>query len=633
MRRQEGFILPWAMMVILLGVFIAVPVIGLAGNAFRGHARIEDQIRSFYAADATVHAVMSDLARGSDAAPSAPFTYSPPAVNFGTDVPQVSVNVLESQTLATVKPINYLVDGNPTVLVGVTPIGTGLDLASDDDSYYKLSDAGTPPSLSYEVTSQPVQFAKVSFGEVRITALSTKSSAKLEVFIYNPADPAHTQNGYNPIADMTVILELANTEQTFSVSLEDADVTYLNSLSTKRLKIKVVATRTGGFRLDTDQLVFAMAGVVSTDQVNVQGEPLIITGSLLSGSGAALRLDDTTYYTVSSLSNVVMYQVTSSNLSFSSLDKVTVPLVVRANKGGVVLELFVFNPTDPAHTSGGYDPTPDLTTTIPLNNVDKAVTLTLSQADVAYLNTLSPISMKLKVRASYTSAFQLESDMLLFIATSNSAPAVMVRQISQQYVDPGLKNPNFSTMVAKEGYLLRIYNVRPGLLMVNWASHTPDFKEGKTSIQVFRGLVIDSGALVTPGKITSKPSSSGNDLVLAASSRPHEAFVRTGFVDVDTGVYTIVFFNDSASTMITEPFAATGNKEDAWIYVPAFKDYLVDVQVGKVGLKAVVRQIPGPTEPPDFPWSTTNINWIENLVLIQSWEPYGVVPPLPAPSG
>lgn len=613
-------------MVSLLGVFIAVPVIVLAGNAFRGHGMIEDQIRSLYAADASVHAVMSDLARGADAAPSAPFTYSPSAVSFGADVPVVSVSVIETKTLATVKSINYLVDGNPTVLVGVSPFGTGLDLASDDNSYFKLSDAGTPPSLSYEVTSQPVQFAKVSFGEVRITALSTKSSTKLEVFIHTPTDPTHTQNGYNPVADLTVVLELANTEQTFSVSLEDADVTYLNSLSTKRLKIKVVASRTGGFRLDTDQVLFAMAGVVSTDQVNVQGEPLIITGSLLSGSGAALRLDDTTYYTVSSSGNVVAYEVTSSNFSFSSLDDVDVPLIVRSNKDGVVLELFVFNSTDPAHTSGGYAPDPDLSTTIPLNNVDKSVSLTLSQADVVYLNTLSPISMKLKVRASHTSAFQLESDMLVFIATSNSAPAVVVRQISQQYIDPGLKNPAFSTMAAKEGYLLRIYNVRPGLMNINWASHTPDFSQSNTSILVFRGLVISSGALVTPGRITSKPPSKDNDLILAASSRPKEAFVRTGFIDVDTGVYTIVFFNDSSSPVIAEPFAATGNKEDAWIYVPAFKDYLVDVQVGRVGLKAVLRQVPGPTEPPNFPWSTTNINWIENLVLIQSWEPYGLGP-------
>ncbi|MBF8267795.1 MAG: hypothetical protein HW388_1303 [Dehalococcoidia bacterium] len=74
---QEGFILPWVIMVILLGAFIAVPVIELAGNAFRGHSRLEDQVRSFYAADAIVHAIISDLDRGALSHPL-PFRSSSP---------------------------------------------------------------------------------------------------------------------------------------------------------------------------------------------------------------------------------------------------------------------------------------------------------------------------------------------------------------------------------------------------------------------------------------------------------------------------------------------------------------------------------------------------------------------------
>ncbi|MBF8267794.1 MAG: hypothetical protein HW388_1302 [Dehalococcoidia bacterium] len=68
------------------------------------------------------------------------------------------------------------------MLVGTSPIGSGLDLANDDDSYYKLSDAGTTPSLSYEVTSEAIGFPTVSFGEVQIVAQSTKSYTKVEVF-------------------------------------------------------------------------------------------------------------------------------------------------------------------------------------------------------------------------------------------------------------------------------------------------------------------------------------------------------------------------------------------------------------------------------------------------------------------
>lgn len=623
LRGQEGQILPWAIMATMLGIFIVVPVAVLAGNAFRGSAKVEDYTRNYYAADAVVHAIIEDMIRGADLVPLPPNTYTAPTVDFGEAVPSVTVTLQETATLATVKPINYAVTGNPTVLVGFSPSGTGADLATDDNVYYKLSDAGTPPSLSYEVTSQVIQFPTVSFAELRLVALSTKSSTKVELFVHNPNDPLHTESGYNPIADTTVILELANTEQTFSFSLEDADITYLNTLSTKTIKLKVKATRSGGFRLDTDQIVFSVSGVVTTDERTVKGNPAINTGSLSSGSGDDLDRDDTAYYVVSSSGNVVEYEVTSENFSFSALDTVEVPFVARSNKSGVTIELFVHNPTDPAHTNGGYDTTPDLTATIPASNVDKLVNLNVAQADVTYLNTLNPIAMKLKVRASHSSAFQLQSDQLLFVAISNTAPGQVFRQVTQQYFDPGLKDPAFANVAAKEGYLLRVYNSHPGLLNVNWASHTADFQAAKTSVQVFRGIVLSSGAVVPPGKITAKPPSQDNDLLISVSSRPGEAFVRSGFIDVNTGLYTIVFFNDSSSTVITDASAATGNKEQTWVYAAAYKDYLVDVTVGKVGLKAVLRQIPGPTEPPLIPWSATNISWIENLVLIQSWEPYG----------
>ncbi|MBI4281917.1 MAG: hypothetical protein HY672_00300 [Chloroflexi bacterium] len=624
LRRQEGFVLPWAIIIILLGVFIVVPVITMAGNAFRGHSRLEDQVRSFYAADAVVHAVMSDLVRGADAAPLPPNTYTAPIIDFGDIIPLIAVQVLESRTLATVKPVDYLVAGNPVVLVGFSPVGSGLDLAEDDDSYYKLTDAGTPPSLRYEVTSQAIEFPTVSFGEVRIVAQSTKSYTKVEVFVYNPNDPLHTQSGYNPIPDVTEILDLATTEETISVFLEDADVAYLNTLPTKTLKIKITATRTGGFRLDTDRVTFSIAGTVTTDERSVLGQPTISTGTLMSGSGSDLASDDVSYDKLSSSGAVIQFEALSDSFVFSGLDSVAIPFIARSSKDGVVVELFVYNPTDPAHTSGGYNPEPDLSATISLKNTDKAMTLSVSETDVAYLNTLSPISMRLKIRVTYTSDFQLEADMLAFIATSNSAPTTVTRQISQQYIDPGLRDPTMAQIASHEGYVLRIYNVHPGLLNVNWAAHAPDYKQAGKSVQVFRGVVISSGVVVPPGRTTSAVPSQGNDLLASSSSRPGEAFVRTGYIDVDMGLYTIVFYNDSSSTLITDPFAATGNPQDTWIYVPAYKDYLVDVQVGNVGLKAVVRQSPGPTEPPASPWSRTNISWTENLVFIQSWEPYGV---------
>ena len=621
LRHQEGFILQWTLMAALVGVFVVVPVVVLAGSFFRGQGRIEDATRSLYAADAAIHAVIEDLIRGADARPISPFTYTPPTVDLGEIVPSISVDVVQTQTLATVKPISYRVAVDPVLVQGSNPSGGATELAADDDSYCKVRASGTPPLVVWEVTSEVIGFPTVSFGDVRIVARSSRSSTRLEVFIFNPDDPLHTVGGYNPIADVVEVLDAANAEETISVALEAADVTYLNSLSTKTLKIKVRATRNGGFRLETDAVAFAIAGVVTTDERNLNGEPVIDSGTLQSGSASDLEADDTSYYTVSSSGNVVRFEVTSDDFVFSDLDTVSVPFIVRSTRNDTTFEVFVYNPADPAHTDGGYDTTADLSTVVALKNTDKAVMLALGSADLAYLNTNFPISVKLRIRARRASPFQLQTDMLNFIATSVGAPAQVVRQITQQYVDPGLRNPAMARIASGEGYLLRVYYVQPGLAKVNWAAHTPNFSRGQKQIQVFRGLVIDDTQVVPPGRITSRPPARGNDLIVSEKSR--KPFVQTDFFEVDRGLYTIVFFNRSNKTMIAEPFAATGNDEDTWIYIPAFRDYVVDSSVGNVGLKAVIRQVPGPVEPPGLPWTTSTISWIRNRVSIQSWEPYG----------
>ena len=628
---QRGQVLNLALIMTVLSLFVVVSLAALGSTAFRVQGKLQDLTHHYYAADASINAVIEDAKLGADLAPLPPNTYTTPSISFGELLPSVFIDVLETQTLASVKPISYGLGSNPTLVQGFNPQGGSLELSQDDNSYYSVTSTGDPSRVIYEVTSQVIEFPTVSFGEFRIIAQSSKSSTKSEIFVFNPNDPAHTDNGYNPLPDVTTILEAATTEQTISVFLSDADVSYLNSLSTKTLKVKIRAARTGGFRLDTDQILFVISGIVTTDERNVIGNPVIISGTLQSGSGNNLALDDTSYYIVSSVTpqpgqSLTAYEVTSDNFVFSTLDTVAIPLVVRSGADNTTLEMYVYNPTDPAHTDNGYSTTPDLTTVISLKNTDKTATLQVPQADITYLNTLSPVSMKVKVRAANSTNFQLELDLLVFIATSTSAPAQVVRQVTQQYIDPGIRNPYMAQIAAKEGYLLRIYNMHPGLMNVNWASHTPAFGTGKSTVLVFRGIVISSGAVVPPGRITSKPPSQGNDLVNATTSKPSESFARTGFVEVDRGLYTVVFFNESSSTLIAEPFAATGEKQDTWIYAPAYKDYLVDTRAESVGVRAVLRQIPGPTEPPVFPWATNNINWIENLVTIQSWEPYGVPP-------
>ena len=549
-------------------------------------------------------------------------------MDFGDAVPFVSVDVVESETLSTIKPITYEVGEAPNLLQGTNPTGGLTELAADDDTYYKVADDGNPPSVIYEVTSETIGFDITSFGEIRIVAKSSKSSTRLEAFVYNPDDPTHTADGYNPIADATSILEVANTEQTISFGLEDADVDYLNATSTKKLKIKITATRTGGFILRTDQVLFTIAGVATTDQRDVAADPVINVGTLRCCGADEMIADDTAYYKVKSVGQVLEFEVISDNFAFSALDTVSIPYILRSDRNDVVVEVYVFNPDDPAHTDGGYDTEPDLTTTIPMASTDISLNAALVEEDIAYLNTLFPIFVKLKIRATHASnEFQLHSDLIKFIATSTGGLGQVLRQTTHQYIDPGLKNPAMAQIEGKEGYLLRIHSAQPGIGKISWNSHAEDFSGGRMQIHVFRGLVVRQGVVMAPGNITDSPPSQDNDLVLFTKGDPGETHVQTDYFEVDRGLYTIVFFNPTQKTRITEPFAATGEKADTWIYMPAYKDYLIDVNVGIVGLRAIIRQSPGPTEPPIFPWSETNINWIENQVTIQSWEPYGVLQP------
>ena len=487
--RQQGYILPWSIIASVLGIFVVLPVAVLVATQFRGQGKLEDSTRDVYATDAAVHAVIEDLARGADADPVSPNTYTLPTVDFGDVEPSVLVNQLVSQTMSTERLLDYAVSGSPTVLSGTGATGGATELADDDNSYYKLTASGSPPSLSYEVISEEIDFSSVSLGEITVTASATAAATRLDLYVHNPDDAAHTNGGYDTTPDVAELLDVADTEETVSFRLVDADVTYVNSLSTKTLKIKVVASNNTGFRLDTDRVVFTIGGPATTDLRYVTSDPTINAGTLVEGTLRDMEIDDTTNYKIKSVGNVVEFDVTSDDLALSSVDAVTVPLLVQTNKKDVVLEMYVYNSDDDAHTNGGYNTTPDLTATLAFADFDRWVSLEIPKADVAYLNTLSPISVKVKIRATHTTSFQLRTDLLLFSATSLTSQSQSYRGVTHQYVDPGLRNPDMATVAVGEGYLLRMYNVGPGLLNVNWASHTPSYADGQTSVQVYRGQV------------------------------------------------------------------------------------------------------------------------------------------------
>ena len=79
-RSQEGFLLQWAIVVSLVGVFVVLPVAVLATSSFRGQSRVEDNTRAFYTIEGAVYGIVADLINGADAIPLPPDSYTPPPI-------------------------------------------------------------------------------------------------------------------------------------------------------------------------------------------------------------------------------------------------------------------------------------------------------------------------------------------------------------------------------------------------------------------------------------------------------------------------------------------------------------------------------------------------------------------------
>ncbi len=230
------------------------------------------------------------------------------------------------------------------------------------------------------------------------------------------------------------------------------------------------------------------------------------------------------------------------------------------------------------------------------------------------------------------------------ITTSYTIPAVTVNgyatsiQISlptqsqakpasqQNYVDPGVTNPYLATLNAGYAYLLRLYNVKAGTIQVNWAY----FPEGITRVGIWAG--IPSSPITKqpypPGRITGWPQE--HPILDSGFTPANVDYNRTEAVTVDPatdgsgGVYTIVLDNSRGQiTKTTKPFQPSGGINDTWIYVKAYKDYLITTTAGGVSISAYVRQVPGFSEPPVWTsgWAINNPSWITNKVYTYTWSP------------
>lgn len=181
----------------------------------------------------------------------------------------------------------------------------------------------------------------------------------------------------------------------------------------------------------------------------------------------------------------------------------------------------------------------------------------------------------------------------------------------EHYFDPGTACPSFKLLRAGSGYLLRIKSLKPGRLEINWA-YKPS---GETRIGVWRGPLSPC-----PGRLTSWPRERPLYEHKAEGEVNHLGPLRIE----SGGTYDVVFYNplwreglQRNTDKATLPFGGGGRKA-TWVLARAYQDYLVTSSAGGVTIRAYLRQIPGPCEPPTE-WEPSS-SGPENRVLILSWK-------------
>ena len=203
----------------------------------------------------------------------------------------------------------------------------------------------------------------------------------------------------------------------------------------------------------------------------------------------------------SSFNHVVEFEVTSDTFEFPRVDTISMPITVRTSETKKAkIRLFVSNP---AHGGDDFSSEPDLLATITAPNIDRAYGLSVTRKDIDHLNTLSPVTIK--VRVSLDKEFELAVDAMSFIATTTDPQSSIVRPGAQNYIDPGLRDPNMAVMPFKTGYMLRLVNIQPGVMNINWEfephvhqageEHKHDHhhdNERDVAIEVYRGLLVNS---------------------------------------------------------------------------------------------------------------------------------------------
>ena len=194
---------------------------------------------------------------------------------------------------------------------------------------------------------------------------------------------------------------------------------------------------------------------------------------------------------------------------------------------------------------------------------------------------------------------------------------------TQQYFDPGLRNPNLRSMTEGQGYLLHVNGVHPGTFQVNWAFDIVSAKRpGKLKAEVVMKVMRNLGNR-TPGRVAGCPDGPVLASKVLELDSPGVFSLSSGAINIaERGTVSIAFCTvemDDA-TLVTRPYRPSGFLTDTWVYGIAFKDYKITAEVEGATVTAFVRQMPGPTQPPSGDWSDENISWIKNRVTPYQWQ-------------
>lgn len=313
--------------------------------------------------------------------------------------------------------VNFYVAGNPTLNTGTYRSGSGSNLKFDDTLYYVTRGAGSPRTVEWEVTSEVIDYATTTQISIEFTGQVDTSGVAQSFFVYNPNDPEHTQGGYAVTPDESSVYPSVNTDRTITFQLNDADVAYVNSLGSKVVRLKMVATSASSFDHTADRLIFRVAGNPNPTFFRDYVADTAPTVELGSGSGnfTSLSADDDDYYTITrdSGTDTVQWQAISEAINLDTLSSLEIRFQGKATKQPVAMSFFIFNPN--VHSGDGFPVAPNATTTYS-TSAEVLTSFFLNATDLAYVSSLFPKEVRIRVKGTLAQNWDLNSDLLLFRA-------------------------------------------------------------------------------------------------------------------------------------------------------------------------------------------------------------------------